>query len=122
MKTIFIVILIATASFITSTSYSSVVLSSTVVSQEQNLYTKSQVLNYFDSAEVQSKLISLGVDAKLAKYRIANLTDAELANFNEQINDAPAGGIVGTIITVFVVLAVLDLLGVTDVFSFIKPI
>ena len=40
-----------------------------------------------------------------------------------QINDAPAGsGIVGTIVTVLVVVAVLDLLGITDAYSFIDPI
>jgi len=38
------------------------------------------------------------------------------------MNETPAGGIIGTIVTVMVVVAVLDLMGITDVYPFIRPI
>ena len=54
--------------------------------------------------------------------RIANMTQEELASLNTQMNEMPAGGIVGTIVTVLVVIAVLDVMGITDVYPFIRPI
>ena len=75
-----------------------------------------------DNAEVQQKLIELGVSPDDAKQRIAGMTIAELDALNSQLNEMPAGGIVGTIVTVLVVIAVLDVLGITDVYPFIRPI
>ncbi|WP_333607081.1 PA2779 family protein [Arsukibacterium sp.] len=93
-----------------------------VIAQQQHQYTQQQVLSFVDSAQVQSKLMELGVSPADARLRIANMTTAELDALNNQLNDMPAGGIVGTIVTVLVVVAVLDLMGITDVYPFIRPI
>ncbi|WP_254795563.1 PA2779 family protein [Arsukibacterium indicum] len=93
-----------------------------VIAEQQHQYNKQQVLAFVDTTEVQSKLIALGVDPADAKLRIANMTDAELETFNSKLNELPSGGIVGTIVTVLVVVAVLDLMGITDVYPFIRPI
>ncbi len=93
-----------------------------VVAQQQHQYSQQQVLALVDNAEVQQKLIELGVNADDAKQRIAAMTTAELDALNNQLNEMPAGGIVGTIVTVLVVIAVLDVLGITDVYPFIRPI
>lgn len=93
-----------------------------VVAQQQHQFSQQQVLAFVDSTEVQQKLIELGVSPDDAKQRIASMTTTELDALNTQLNDMPAGGIVGTIVTVLVVIAVLDLLGVTDVYPFIRPI
>jgi hypothetical protein len=51
------------------------------------------------------------------------MTSAEITALNSQMQDMPAAGsIAGTVLTVLIVITVLDLLGVTDVFSFIDPI
>ncbi len=71
---------------------------------------------------MQQKLVQLGVSQQDAAQRIANMTDAELAALNSQLHEMPAGGVVGTIVTVLVVVAVLDLMGITDVYPFIRPI
>lgn len=96
--------------------------SDAVVAQQQHQYSQQQVLALVDNAEVQQKLIELGVNADDAKQRIAAMTTAELDALNNQLNEMPAGGIVGTIVTVLVVIAVLDVLGITDVYPFIRPI
>ena len=93
-----------------------------VIASQQFNFNKQQVLSYVDSAEVQNKLIELGVSTADAKQRIATMTVEELNALNTQMNEMPAGGIVGTVITVLAVIAVLDLLGVTDVYPFIRPI
>ena len=91
--------------------------------KEQRLYNKQQLIALVDSQAVQQQLTSMGVDISDAKRRIANMTDSELAEFHHQLEELPAGqGIAGTIVTVLLVIAVLDLLGVTDVYPFIRPI
>jgi predicted PurR-regulated permease PerM len=107
-----------------STVNAGVISSEQVIAQQQTIYTKQQVLEMLNSAEVKDKLVTLGVSVEDAEMRIASMTDQELMKLNGQINDMPtaAGGIVGVVVTVLVVLVVLDLVGVTDVFSFIRPI
>ena len=72
--------------------------------------------------DVQNKLVSLGVSGDDAIARINGMTDSEIAQLNNDINEAPAGGIVGAVLTVLAVIAILDLAGVTDVYPFIRPI
>lgn len=105
------------------TTMAGAVSSSTVIEQQRSAITKQQILSMVDSDKVQQQLIALGVNPEDAKNRINNLTNAELSQLNKQINDAPAAsGIIGTIFTVLIVVAVLDLLGITDAYSFIEPI
>lgn len=93
-----------------------------VIAKQQHQFNRHQVLSMVDNAEVQSKLLALGVNRDDAKQRIANMTNEELEALNSHLNDMPAGGIVGTVFTVLVVVAVLDLMGITDVYPFIRPI
>lgn len=93
-----------------------------VIANQQFNFNKQQVLSYVDSAEVQNKLIELGVSPADAKQRIANMTHAELNALNTQMNEMPAGGIIGVVVTVLVVVVVTDLMGLTDVYPFINQI
>lgn len=92
------------------------------INNQQYEYNKQQVMTLVDSADVQDKLMNLGVNPADAKIRVDSMTNDELLAFNQQMNEMPAGGVVGTIVTVLVVVAVLDLLGITDVYPFIRPI
>lgn len=92
------------------------------ITQQQYEFNKQQVIALVDSEAVQAKLTSLGVDPADAKMRVDNMTNEELIAFNQNMNDMPAGGIVGAVVTVLAVIAVLDLLGVTDVYPFIRPL
>ncbi|GAA6182884.1 MULTISPECIES: PA2779 family protein [Alteromonadaceae] len=96
--------------------------SSSVMQTQSTQYNKQQIISMFDREEVQNKLVDLGVEKKDALARINAMTDSEINQLNAQLNEAPAGGIVGTIVTVLVVIAVLDVLGITDVYPFIRPI
>jgi len=98
------------------------VTSQSVIDRQFHIEDKQQLLVALDTAAVEEKLIALGVDKAKAQARIERLTPQEVAVLNQQIEELPAGGVVGTVITVFIVLGVLDLLGVTDLFDFIDPI
>jgi len=105
-----------------SQASAAVFTSEQVIANQQFNFNKQQILSYVDSAEVQNKLIELGVSPADAKQRIANMTAEELNALNSQMNEMPAGGIVGIVVTVLVVVVVTDLMGLTDVYPFIRPI
>jgi len=67
---------------------------------------------------VREALLTLGVTPEAAQQRIATLTDQELLALQQQIDSLPAGGsLLAVIGVVFVILLILDLTGVTNVFS-----
>lgn len=108
--------------FTMGTASAGVYSSGEVLHAQHMDYKKQQILGMVDGADVQQQLVALGVSSTDAKTRIASMTDNELTALNDQMNNMPAGGIVGTIVTVLVVIAVLDVLGITDVYPFIRPI
>ena len=67
-------------------------------------------------ADVQQQLQLRGVEATDAAERVAALSDAELSTLASRIDQQPAGGILALIGAVFVVLIILDYVGVTKVF------
>lgn len=73
-------------------------------------------------SDVRAAMEQQGVDPVLAQERIAALTDDEAARLADQINSAPAGGIIGAILLVFFVLLVTDILGLTKVFPFTRSV
>jgi hypothetical protein len=67
---------------------------------------------------VRAQLLERGVEPTQVDARLAALTDAELALLDERIDSLPAGGdILAVIGIVFLVLLILELVGVTNVFS-----
>ena len=74
-------------------------------------------------ADLAARLAERGVSVEQLRERVAALTDAEAEALLAQIDSAPAGaGIVGTLFTVFVILLVTDILGLTKVFPFTRPV
>jgi hypothetical protein len=75
--------------------------------------------------DVQTALITQGIDPAEAKARVAVLSDAEVVRLADQVQHLPAGGdavgvVVGAAVLVFVILLITDILGYTDVFPFVK--
>ncbi|MFC6438921.1 PA2779 family protein [Bowmanella sp. JS7-9] len=104
------------------TCHAGVVSSDVVMQQQKSFYGKAQLIAMVDRADVNAKLISLGVNRADAIARINALTDEEINKLNQELESAPAGGIVGAVLTVLAIIAILDLVGVTDVYPFIRPI
>ena len=74
--------------------------------------------------DVQAALVSQGIDSKEAQARIDSLSDAEVNDVVNKLDQLPAGGIIGTILivalVVFLVLLATDIAGYTDIFPFVK--
>ncbi|MBT8768134.1 PA2779 family protein [Metapseudomonas boanensis] len=83
---------------------------------------REQLRAMLDDQQVQQKLESLGVPREQVEARIASLTPAELAQFNQRLEQEPAGGWVGIIVLFLVIFIITDMLCATDIFSFIKCI
>ena len=66
---------------------------------------------------VRDALINLGVDPAQAELRVASLSNRELAELQNHLEELPAGGILGLIGAVFVILLILELTGVIDIFK-----
>lgn len=68
--------------------------------------------------DIAQQMVALGVSPEDVKARVANLSDAEIAAFEQRLNAQVAGGdAVGIIGAVFLVLLILELVGVTDIFK-----
>jgi Family of unknown function (DUF6627) len=96
-----------------------------VISQVQGQKARDYLNQILVRKDVQSKLISYGIDPMEAKARIASLSDAEVRKLYRHFKSLPAGGsdfgiIIGALLVVFVVLLVTDILGYTNVFTFVK--
>jgi hypothetical protein len=69
-------------------------------------------------ADVRSQLATMGVDAAAIEGRLAALSDEEVAALAQQIESAPAGGDALAVIgVVFLVLLILEVVGVIDIFK-----
>ena len=68
--------------------------------------------------QVRSQMVALGVDPALVEARVARLTDPELRSLAERMDQMPAGGDALAVIgIVFVILIILELVGVIDIFK-----
>lgn len=85
---------------------------------------RDEINRLLERADVQSRLESYGVKADDVKARVAALSDAEVAQLAAQIDSLPAGGdsILGLLVLVFVILLITDILGLTKIFPFTRPI
>ncbi len=83
---------------------------------------RDRIGSLLDRADVQAQLAAYGVNPSDVKARVAVLTDEEAADLARNIDTAPAGGIIGVILLVFLVLLLTDILGFTKVFPFTRSV
>jgi hypothetical protein len=100
-----------------------------IVSSEQSFAAQTQsdargkVNAVLARADVRASLAERGLSAELAQDRVRAMTDDEVATLAGRIDQAPAGGdILGVVFTVFIVLLVTDILGLTKVFPFTRSV
>jgi hypothetical protein len=96
-----------------------------ILRTQQGQPARDRVQQFLDREDVRSALMAQGIDPREAKSRVGSLSDTEVASLADKIDSLPAGGdalglIVGTALLVFIILLITDILGFTDVFSFVK--
>lgn len=81
------------------------------------------LMGMLEREDVKNTLASMGVGEKEVQDRIQSLTPAELADFQQQLAEAPTGeGVVGIIVLFLLVFIITDMLCATDIFPFINCI
>ena len=89
-----------------------------LVEAQAHAESRERVEAFVTRAEVAQQLKAFGVDEAGIAARIAGLTPAELLALESHMaHDVAGGDALGIIGAVFLVLLILELVGVTDVFS-----
>jgi ABC-type Na+ transport system ATPase subunit NatA len=93
-------------------------ISTSAIQQQLNVDEKRDQLRTLMAREdVRSALLERGVSENQIDARIEMLSDAEVLQMHEQIDELPAGeGFLGTVIALLVIFMLLDIGGVTDIF------
>lgn len=100
-----------------------IVSNSQVIYQVQQANDKAALLQTIRSVDVQQQLLGMGVTTAEIESRVNQMTQEEIAQLNQQINELPAGGgVLGVIALVFIVFVITDVIGATDIFPFIHPV
>lgn len=104
-----------------------IVGSAQTLSHQQAVQNRDKISAFLDRADVITKLQQQGVTIGEAKARVGALTDDEAYRIAGRLDQLPAGGdgignILDFIFTIFIVLLITDIFGLTKVFSFTHPI
>ena len=71
---------------------------------------------------IQVQLEEAGISPADSALRVSGMSDEQVIQVHKRMDEMPAGaGAAGTILLVFAILAITDLMGVTDIFPFIRP-
>ena len=97
-----------------------------VVDAERALDARNFLQSLLAREDVQSMLVSQGIDPQEAKNRLDSLTDQEAVRAADQLQELPAGGdsfftvLLVVVFLVFLILLITDIAGYTDIFPFVK--
>ena len=97
-----------------------------VLEQSTAAADRARVLDFMARDDVRQQFESLGVDPAEATARVQALSDDELRQIAGRLDALPAGEgstigiIVGAAVVIFLVLLITDLLGLTNVYPFVR--
>lgn len=96
-----------------------------VIDPSQAEMNRGRVAAFIARDDVRDELRRMGVDPAEADRRVAVMSDVEIQRVAKKIDETPAGqgaagAVIGAIVTIFVILLITDLLGLTDIFPFVK--
>ena len=102
-----------------SSVFAAMVGTEAILINQDTLDARVQVRSFLDRQDVQSQLTARGIDPDEAKARVDSLSDAEVMQIADQIDQLPAGGdfwgtFVFVLLVIFLTLLVLEILGYTD--------
>lgn len=119
----FMAMLMALGSVWSVTANAGMVGTGEMIGQQQVQLDRQELISMLDRQDVQNTLADLGVSQDQVKERIQNLTPSELADFERQLAEAPAGqDVVGIIVLFLLVFIITDMLCATNVFPFVNCI
>jgi hypothetical protein len=100
-----------------ATSYASMIDTQSLVQTHNLEESRARISQLVSQEKVTNRMLELGVDPVDIQARIAALTEDEVRQLEQHLDQMPAGGILATIGLVFVILLILELTGVIDIFK-----
>ena len=102
-------------------AHAAVIGTEAVISAQQAELDRARVQDLLGRVEMKNRLLAAGVDPGQVSARVDALSDDEVHQLAAKIDQLPAGGdALGVLVFVFIVLLITDILGLTDVFPFVK--
>lgn len=84
---------------------------------------RARIMALMNREDVRAQLEIRGVTTEQAQARVDALTDEEAMQIAGKMDQLPAGGdIIGTVVFIFLVLLVTDILGYTKIFPFTRSV
>jgi len=123
---LFLVFSFLLLNFTVHTAQAQMVGTNAVISGQQETANRAEVSAFLAREDVKQVMTQYGVDAVEAQKRVESLSGPELSKIVNSMEQLPAGGsavgaIVGAAVLIFVILLITDILGFTNVFSFVNP-
>jgi hypothetical protein len=89
------------------------------IAAQENHDSLSHLKELLAREDVRGQLVQLGIDPAVAEQRVNSLTPAEVAQLQPHLDSLPAGGdgLLVVIGVVFIVLLILELVGVINIFN-----
>jgi hypothetical protein len=100
-----------------SSAQAAIITPGQAISAEAEVRHLQTVQAFMARDDVRQNLEALGIDPATAAERAAQLSPQELAQLSGDIESLPAGGVLEVLGIVLVVLLVLELVGVTNIFT-----
>jgi hypothetical protein len=106
--------------------FAAMVNTDTVLAGGEMLPAREKVRAFLDRKDVQAVLTARGINPQEAKARVDSLSDSEVGIISAKIDQLPAGGdalgfVIVLVVVFFLVLLITDMLGLTNIFTFINP-
>jgi hypothetical protein len=122
---VLVILALSTFSIISAPVHAAMVNTAEILKQNKHNFDRDRINTFLGRSEVQKHLRNWGINPEEAKARTDSLTDQEIEKIVASIDQLPAGGgalgtIVGAALIIFIVLLITDILGLTDIFYFVK--
>ncbi len=116
-------VLMVWSTLLVSGANAALVSTSDMLVEHQQFENTQAVRDFVNRDDVKQQMLDLGVSPQDVDSRINSMTASELAQLNADLQNAPAGaGLVGVVLTIFIVFVITDVIGATDIFPFIRPV
>lgn len=104
-------------------AYAGMISTETAVSDVASTADRAKVEQFLNRDDIRQALQDHGVSYDSAKSRVDAMSDNEVAQLAQRVDEAPAGGdVLGIAFTVFIILLITDILGLTKVFPFTRSV
>ena len=106
-------------------AWAAIIGTESIINVDRGQSPRDYLNNLLAREDIQTALISQGIDPQEAKARIDSFSDAEVNDIVNKLDQLPAGGgaletILIIAFLVFAIFVVTDIAGYTDIFPFIK--